>query len=101
MKTTSFIVFYFCSPVTLLRSGRGHALSFAALQITMMPRITPTVHLSLKHKPVTLMPLASATVGVTQIWGHACLWGAALVERECSPELYSVNGVMGGLLKTG
>jgi hypothetical protein len=67
----------------------------------MMPRINPTVHPSSRHKLVTLMPLASATVGATQTWGHACLWGAALVEREYSLELYSVNGVMGGLLKIG
>jgi len=87
--------------VNPVRSGREHALFFAVLQIHMMVRLNTTVRPLLRHRLVTLMPPASATVGATQSWGHACLWGAALVERECSPELCSVNGVMGDLSWTG
>lgn len=82
-------------------SGREHAPFFAALPILMMARLNSIVHLSLRHRHVILMLLASATVGDTQSWDHVCLWVAALVERVCSQELCSVSGVTEGLSQIG
>lgn len=87
--------------MTPVRSGKEHALFCAVLQIPMVVRLNSSVHPSLKHRLATLMPLASATVGTTQSWVHACHWGAVLVEKAFSPGLCSVNGVMGDLFQTG
>jgi hypothetical protein len=100
-KTTTCFIFYICSPVNPVRSGSEHAPFFAPLPLLMMARLNSIVHLSLRHRHVILMLLASATVGVTQSWDHVCHWVAALVERVCSQELCSVSGVMEGLSQIG
>ena len=82
-------------------SGREHAPFFAALPIHMMARLNSIVHLSLRHRHVILMLLASATVGDTQSWDLVCLWVAALVERVCRRELCSASGVTEDLSQIG
>jgi len=93
--------FLYYSPVNPVGSGREHAQFFAALPILMMARLNSIAHLSLRHRHVILMLLASATVGDTQSWDHVYLWVAALVERACRRELCSVSGVTDGLSQIG